>query len=253
VLIDWFTVAAQAINFLILVLLLRRFLYGPIVKAMDEREAAIIAKTQAAELLQTEAKAEIAAYQQKQADWQAQRAQLLRQTEEEAEARRQTLIQQARQEADQMHQRWQQAVANDRDAFLKNLRRQTGETVLHLSRRALADLVDVSLEERMAAAFTAQLTRLPAADWQQLLQAKSLVVASAWPLDPATQQPIADLVAQQSPDPIPLRFEVDPDLLGGLELRSHSYKIPWTLAGYLDEMEDAFAQALDGQAGKGAK
>ena len=40
-LIDWFTVAAQAINFLILVLLLRRFLYGPIVKAMDDREAAI--------------------------------------------------------------------------------------------------------------------------------------------------------------------------------------------------------------------
>ena len=36
--INWFTVAAQAINFLILVWLLKRFLYKPILHAIDERE-----------------------------------------------------------------------------------------------------------------------------------------------------------------------------------------------------------------------
>jgi F-type H+-transporting ATPase subunit b len=36
--IDWFTVAAQVINFVILVLLLKRFLYRPILHAIDERE-----------------------------------------------------------------------------------------------------------------------------------------------------------------------------------------------------------------------
>ena len=42
--IDWFTVGAQVINFLVLVYLLKRFLYGPIIRAMDRREQAIIAR-----------------------------------------------------------------------------------------------------------------------------------------------------------------------------------------------------------------
>jgi F-type H+-transporting ATPase subunit b len=50
-LIDWFTVGAQALNFLILVWLLKRFLYKPILHAIDEREKRI-----AAELADADAK-----------------------------------------------------------------------------------------------------------------------------------------------------------------------------------------------------
>jgi len=38
-LIDWFTVVAQVINFLILVWLMKRFLYKPILNAIAAREA----------------------------------------------------------------------------------------------------------------------------------------------------------------------------------------------------------------------
>ena len=40
-LIDWFTIGAQALNFLILVWLLKHFLYQPILNAIDEREKRI--------------------------------------------------------------------------------------------------------------------------------------------------------------------------------------------------------------------
>ena len=36
--INWFTVIAQLVNFLILVWLMKRFLYKPILNAIDERE-----------------------------------------------------------------------------------------------------------------------------------------------------------------------------------------------------------------------
>ena len=39
--VDWITVAAQIANFLVLVWLLKRFLYGPVILAMDERDARI--------------------------------------------------------------------------------------------------------------------------------------------------------------------------------------------------------------------
>jgi F-type H+-transporting ATPase subunit b len=50
-LIDWFTVGAQALNFLVLVWLMKRFLYKPILDAIDEREKRI-----AAELANADAK-----------------------------------------------------------------------------------------------------------------------------------------------------------------------------------------------------
>ncbi len=40
-LIDWFTVGAQALNFVILVWLMKRFLYKPILDAIDAREKRI--------------------------------------------------------------------------------------------------------------------------------------------------------------------------------------------------------------------
>ena len=40
-LIDWFTIAAQAVNFLILIWLMKRYLYQPILRAIASREQLI--------------------------------------------------------------------------------------------------------------------------------------------------------------------------------------------------------------------
>jgi F0F1-type ATP synthase, subunit b len=54
-LIDWFTVGAQGLNFLILVWLMKRFLYRPILHAIDEREKRIAAELSDAEATKAEA------------------------------------------------------------------------------------------------------------------------------------------------------------------------------------------------------
>ncbi len=54
-LIDWFTVVAQIVNFLILVWLLKRFLYKPILDALDAREKKIAKELADADLKKTEA------------------------------------------------------------------------------------------------------------------------------------------------------------------------------------------------------
>ena len=55
-LIDWFTVGAQAVNFIILVWLLKRYLYKPILNAVDAREKRIAAELADADAKKTEAK-----------------------------------------------------------------------------------------------------------------------------------------------------------------------------------------------------
>ena len=63
--IDWYTIMFQIVNFLILVFLLRYFLYGPIIRAMDEREQTIMQREEKAAAQKLEAENETRSYHQK--------------------------------------------------------------------------------------------------------------------------------------------------------------------------------------------
>ena len=76
-LIDWFTVGAQALNFIILVWLLKRFLYKPILNTVDAREKRIAAELADADAKKAEAQKERDDYQHKNEEFDQQRAALL--------------------------------------------------------------------------------------------------------------------------------------------------------------------------------
>ena len=64
-LINWFTVIAQIVNFLILVVLLKYLLYNRIVRAMDERESKIQSRLKEAEEKEEAAEREAESFRQK--------------------------------------------------------------------------------------------------------------------------------------------------------------------------------------------
>jgi F-type H+-transporting ATPase subunit b len=63
-LINWFTVVAQVVNFLILVWLMRRYLYRPIVAAIDARAKQVAGVLAEADKKMTNASDQLSAYQQ---------------------------------------------------------------------------------------------------------------------------------------------------------------------------------------------
>src|SRR5580700_4764336 len=101
-LIDWFTVGAQALNFLILVWLMKRFLYKPILNAIDAREKRIAAELADADAKKTEAKKERDDFQHKNEEFDKQRATLLAKATDEAKTERQRLLDEARKTADDL-------------------------------------------------------------------------------------------------------------------------------------------------------
>ena len=80
-LIDWFTVGAQALNFLILVWLMKRFLYKPILHAIEEREKRIAAELANADKKKAEAQKESDEFKRKNEEFDRQRAALLKQSD----------------------------------------------------------------------------------------------------------------------------------------------------------------------------
>src|SRR4051812_42300477 len=99
-LIDWFTVAAQTLNFVVLIGLLRRFLYRPILQAIDAREKRIAAELALAAGKKAEAQLERDEFLHKNEALERERGALLRRATEEAGAEGQRLTEAARAAAD---------------------------------------------------------------------------------------------------------------------------------------------------------
>src|SRR5665811_1288851 len=112
-LIDWFTVGAQALNFLVLVWLMKRFLYKPILHAIDEREKRIAAELANADAKEAKAQKERDEFQHKNEEFDQQRAALLKKATEEAQAERQRLLDEARKAAAALSAKRMDALRNE--------------------------------------------------------------------------------------------------------------------------------------------
>ena len=123
-LIDWFTVIAQVINFLILVWLLKRFLYRPVLDAIDAREKRIASALADADAKKTEAEQERDAFQHKNEAFDQQRAALLSQATDEAKAERLRLLDAARQESDSLRAKRQEALISEQQSLSEALARR---------------------------------------------------------------------------------------------------------------------------------
>src|SRR5271166_4448898 len=156
-LIDWFTVAAQALNFLILVWLMKRFLYEPILHAIDEREKRIAAELANADAKKAEAQKEHDEFQHKNAEFDQQRAALLSKATDEAEAERQRLLEEARKAAVALSSKRQQILRNEEHNLHQAIRQRTQQEVFAIARKALTDLATTSLEERLGEVFNRRL------------------------------------------------------------------------------------------------
>ncbi len=262
--INWFTFFAQIVNFLILVLLLRHFLYGPITKAMDQREAKLNALFVAAEEEKRQASEEIERYRIKRGELDDSKSQILAEVETEAEERRRTMIHEARAEVETMMSRWYDEVEHERDVFLHEVRERLAGMVISTSNRVLKDIVDKPLEAQAVKRFVEQLSQLPATERHALVESggafdQDVIIRSAFDLSYAQRQQLIEALGEliatdaagngahpspQYTEEIGVRFEVAPELLCGVELRVSDRRVAWSMRDYLDDLEEEMEASL---------
>ncbi len=109
-LFDWFTLLAQLVNFLVLVWLLKRYLYKPILNAIDEREKLIARQLEEAEASKANARQEFETYQQKNAAFDQQHQNRLHSAISEVNAERQKLLEQTRREVESLRLQLQESL-----------------------------------------------------------------------------------------------------------------------------------------------
>src|ERR1700690_3705095 len=243
-LIDWFTVVAQVINFLILVWLLKRFLYRPILNAIDAREKRIALALADADAKETEAKAERDTFQHKNEAFDQQRAALLIQAKDEAKVERLRLLDAARHESDGLRVKWQQALLSEQQTSSEALARRAQEEVFAIARKALADLAEETLEARIADVFLRRLRELDDAAMDGLKSAfetssTPLLVRTAFTLPPPHRAAIETALKETLGGEMQIQFETAPDLVSGIEMSSNGHKVAWSIAAYLGSLGKA--------------
>ncbi len=245
--VDWITTIAQIINFLVLVYLLKRFLYAPIVSAMTNREAKIAQRLDLAQQQSTAAQQQMEDYHKKVHQFDQQREQLLEEAKREAEAQRIQLMDMLRGEIATIRERWQGEVQREQQAFLAQARKMVGEQVCVVARQALGDLADAELEEQMLGVFIKQLTEVTTLDKAKLASsavAKGLTVHSRFPLSTPQQKKISATIHGQIGPEIIIHFEPAPELICGINLKGEGFKLEWNIDSYLSGIDEQLAAHL---------
>jgi F-type H+-transporting ATPase subunit b len=249
VLFDWFTVGAQALNFIILLFLMRRFLYKPILHAMDEREKRIARELSDADAKRAEAQNERDEYRHKNEEVDRQRAALLSQATQEAKVERQRLLDEARQAADALSSKRQETLRNDAHNLNQAIGNRAQQEVFAIARKALTELAGASLEERLGEVFTRRLREMESQAKASLAEAlktatEPALVRSAFDLPAEQRAAIQNAVNEMFSADIRLSFEKTPELVSGIELATNGLKVGWNIAEYLTSLEAGVGELL---------
>ncbi|MEO6596764.1 MAG: F0F1 ATP synthase subunit delta [Planctomycetota bacterium] len=251
-LIDWFTVGAQALNFVVLVWLMKRFLYGPILKVVEARDERVAAELADAKKKQLEAGQERDTFQHKNEDFDQERDGLMKKAKEAADAEGQRLLAAARQAAEAASNKLQQALHNEAKGLKGAIAGRAQQEVFAIARKALADLASVSLEAHVGEAFVRRVRGLDDAAKAGLDKAlhaatEQALVRTAFDLPSEQREAIQKALNETFSMAVPLRFETSPDLVSGVELTANGQKVAWSIAEYLRSLQESVDQVIGKQ------
>ncbi|MEA1889358.1 MAG: hypothetical protein U9N50_06190 [Pseudomonadota bacterium] len=236
--IDWITVSAQIVNFLILVWLLKRFLYQPVIRAMERREQRISDRLNEAQEREQQAGEKVQRYQDKQEELEQNHDEILNKAKDEAEQEKKQMLDDAREEVAEKRANWQRQASDEKKEFLNGLRHQATDTIQALARKALSDLADAELEERVIHTFIEQLKSLDKEARKAMAQTSEPVrITSAFELGSAVRGRLTRAIHEHLTDGIEVDYRQSSELICGIELSSGGRQLSWNLADYLEELK----------------
>lgn len=249
-LIDYFTTIAQIINFLVLVFLLRHFLYRPVIKSMDEREQKIASRLKDADESRKKAQQEEDSIREMKQELARKHDEMIAKATEDVQAFREDLMKRAHDEVDKTKADWYDALERQKDAFLTDIRLQAGKEVYAVARRALKDLANEEIEGQMIGTFLKRLENMDESDRGKIKEfykkpGQQIIIRSTFEVPEEMRQKIQETLSQMIGTDVTVQYETAPDLISGIELVESDIKIAWSIDGYLDDLEADLSRTLE--------
>ncbi|MDP5205519.1 F0F1 ATP synthase subunit B [Alishewanella sp. SMS9] len=248
-LIDWFTVVAQVINFLILAWLLKRFLYRPIVDAIDTRDRHIAAQVADANNKKIDAQKLSDKFNHKNTVFDEALSSRMKDMNQHVQTKRTQLLEEIRAESELLRTKQQQTLQNELLSVQQALSQHAKEEVFDITRKTLKDLANVDLEQQMTAVFIERLNTLSDKEIKAFTAAfanaaQPLVIRSVFTLGNAERLAIETQLKQWLSISHEIEYITDNVLISGIELSGHGQKIAWSINQYLASLTHSVEQLL---------
>jgi len=245
--VDWTTILLQALNFLILLVILQRFLYRPLRSKMREREAEIESEIAAAERRAAEAEREREELEERLEAATTEAEEIRREAREEAAARREEILEKARGEAADIRQEATERVRREERAARERIRKDARRTAVELTKDLLRETGGKAVHDRLVERFLRGEDDLGEADLDRLADAVrraggAVRVRTAYPMEADELERLREALLERlpredesAPPAIEFSVEEDPELVAGLSLLSGGVAVDLNVKHALEE------------------
>lgn len=250
--IDWTSVLIQLANFALLVVLLRIFLYRPVLKVMDERAELTAAPLREARRLAEEAEQDRAAMKLERASLEQERVELLTAERLELEHLRGRRLEELEHEVRAKRAAAFESVERSLERATGRLHSGVANIVVDEVRHTLADLSGADLDAQAWLRFAERLPTLPAeqrAEFAHAARVHGVRVVTPRPLPSevaeAARTTLTELLggeAGSASDAV--TFAIDPDLLLGVALEAGGLRLDGTASARLEALETTLVDAV---------
>ncbi|MBV1868138.1 MAG: F0F1 ATP synthase subunit B [Marinosulfonomonas sp.] len=246
--VDWITVIAQIANLLVLIWLLKRFLYRPILDGIDAREAEIADRMTAATQAREQAENVEAGYHEQVEIFRAGESAMTDTTRQQAEVEREALLADAQVRIDTERKDWTTHLQHEEQKYMSELHRVGGKALLSLTRKALGDLSDETLEERVVAHIDTKFIPMAQELRHEAGEGAEIIASTRDPLSKTAQDKLLVKLQQIVPG-LKLIFDTDANQSPGLILRMGGAEVAWTLDTYIEGLDTLLQEHLASESG----
>ena len=241
--LNWSTFALEIINFLILVWLLARFLYRPVMKIISDRQQEIQKKLDAAEALRNEAESLKSNYDERLNNWDREKTGAMKQLQDEIAIERGRLLEELQHELEQERQK--AGILNQRQMQdeKRNMGRQALRQGAAFSTRLLTRLAGPDLEARLIEVLIDDLDTLSPEKRQLLVTGNAknengITISSAFPITEKNKIKIEQKLKSVINEKTSCTYKHEPELIAGLRIRIGA----WLLQANLQDELKYFAE-----------
>ena len=243
---DWWTLALQTVNFIVLVWLLHRFLYKPVLRMVDARRTEVEEQYAGARTVEATAKTELAKIEAERAGIASERTTALKAAASQADEAAAARHAQAQREATALIDQARKTLAMERDEAMAEARKAALDLGVDMARRMLDEIPATMRAEAWLERVEKHLADLSPAERDEiaggLKDGPPLRVVSAVPLPDSAMNKWRDHLGRALGDGIHIEFDVDAALIAGVELNFPNaiLRFSWrnVLQTMRSEMED---------------
>jgi F-type H+-transporting ATPase subunit b len=220
---------------------------------MDAREAKMVARFDEANEIKTKATEAAEIYDRRNQLLNEKSEQMLNEASVAAEAKRKELMEKVRADVELIKVRWQDMLIREQEAFFQDLRQRASQQIYATARRALTDLADADLEQRIVDVFIRRIRELDKVKSEEIRNAISsggnrVVVQSAFGVSDEMRRQIESALKKQITNGFTIRYMMEPEIVSGIELRVNGHKIAWSLNDYLETLVENLTETLQREA-----